>query len=128
MIQTWAKPEVASCHHGLGDHPPENVAAARANKLPGTQEPPLPGSHLEDLFTGSHVYQSGNLTLPEAKRPPLHCPCPPGRRLAGTGGGLPGEWVSPSNRRDHPFTRWLSPWLGTGPKVEGKPFQSIYGR
>lgn len=87
MIQTWAKPEVASCHHGLGDHPPENVAAARANKLPGTQEPPLPGSHLEHLFTGSPVYQSGNLTLPEAKCPPLHCPCPPGRRLAGRGGG-----------------------------------------
>lgn len=27
MIQTWAKPEVARCHHGFSDHPLRNVAA-----------------------------------------------------------------------------------------------------
>lgn len=29
VIQTWAKPEVARCHHGLSDHPLGNVAAKR---------------------------------------------------------------------------------------------------
>jgi len=80
VIQTWAKPEVARCHHGLSDHPLRNVAAEKASRGPGAQGPSLPRSRFEDLDTGSHVYLSGNLSLPEAEHPALDSPHPPSTR------------------------------------------------
>ena len=55
VIQTWAKPEVARCHHSLSGHLLRNVATEEASRQPGAQEPPLTGSHPEDRYPGFPV-------------------------------------------------------------------------